>query len=435
MDDNSINNQNFNNQTNTDNNTLNNNGLLTPKPIPKLRTEQKQYSSVIPTNKNVDSNNTKSQAELSNNNNDNNKLTEFKPYVLNITNTTQDNNLVNNVNNQNNSNIQTNGYLSQYINEEKNKQSNNLSPLTNQEYDKDLIISFMGLNYDKLINSKFSWSTFFFGYIYFLYRKMFIYGIILYVVELILLFTNLFIFSFLLRLLLAVLFPQIYSNFVGNKIKMIITNNPNKTKDELKQICSKTGDTSILMVVLGYVVAIVISGIMLLLTLMLGIGTIFTELLSDLKIEVDKSGNATEFNGIYMFDDSKKVIDEVFELEIPGEYSNDSSNSHDYRYVTGPEVFDSCRFRFSLIDNYVSAKTFSEQMAIYYNGYNSVEDKKINNIYWKTFTTQDEMNTSYYYVVNIEDKVYLALYQIGYDVEKGICDTHHKSIISSIKRK
>lgn len=108
-------------------------------------------------------------------------------------------------------------------------------------------LAFIGTNKESIIKTTFSLPTLIFGPLYFLYRKMIALGLALIVITFILKFyihpdvSSVFI--FLLNIILAIKFRNIYLNHVNNKVKEIRENNPNKTSTELLEECSKQGNT------------------------------------------------------------------------------------------------------------------------------------------------------------------------------------------------
>lgn len=159
--------------------------------------------------------------------------------------------------------------------------------------------SFVGKKYEIFEKKVFSFPTFFFGAIYFAYRKMFGKALILTII-LNLMYTSMFKFLkggmlllavFCLNTAIALFFPLWYKSFYNKAVKKIITNNPGKSEEELVKIAENKGGTSILFIILFFIINSMIIG-----TLMLGSVISFfikggNELLDNITIETNGNFN------------------------------------------------------------------------------------------------------------------------------------------------
>jgi len=140
--------------------------------------------------------------------------------------------------------------------------------------DNVLINAYIGNNADTLRNGTFSWCSLFFGVFYFWYRKSyktlgmyFLATLILNIAHYllkhifithILLLNRLFNISLLLvSLYFAFQFKSLYLNYVKTQISKVKNQNQEKSEEELCEICSKKGGTTIVPIVLGIVLTIV----------------------------------------------------------------------------------------------------------------------------------------------------------------------------------
>lgn len=152
---------------------------------------------------------------------------------------------------------------------ENSYQNNFNESYNNYVSDEELIDAFIGKNSQKIQKKVFSFSTFFFGVIYFFYRKMnkiasiwFIFNII--ISMLLNTFDNgvldliLSIISLIPNILFAFMFKKIYMNQVKNEVDLIKKMNEGKTKDELIEICKKKGGISKTAIIYGIFVFAVI---------------------------------------------------------------------------------------------------------------------------------------------------------------------------------
>lgn len=142
---------------------------------------------------------------------------------------------------------------------------NNQTIQNNIINDDELIDAYIGPNATKLKNGTFSANTFFFGIFYILYRKMWIMGILLFVVNQIVEFclpSFSFVISLTLNIIISIEFKKIYLKHVIDEVNKIKQENPNVSQDQLLQICKKKGGISILSIlILGllYVILVIFS--------------------------------------------------------------------------------------------------------------------------------------------------------------------------------
>lgn len=142
---------------------------------------------------------------------------------------------------------------------------NNQTIQNNIINDDELIDAYIGPNATKLKNGTFSANTFFFGIFYILYRKMWIMGILLFVVNQIVEFclpSFSFVISLTLNIIISIEFKKIYLKHVIDEVNKIKQENPNISQEQLLQICKKKGGISILSIlILGllYVILVIFS--------------------------------------------------------------------------------------------------------------------------------------------------------------------------------
>lgn len=143
--------------------------------------------------------------------------------------------------------------------------------------DDEYVQAFVGPNYQDFVQSQFNIGAFFLAQIYFFYRKMFLYGLAIYAVELtILMLTGKVYIGLIVSLGFGFLTNKIYLNFARNKV--------NKLKQkyqggDLKMMCEKKGGTSVGFAILGMVIE-VISALIVLFIMMFVVGAaIFGSLL------------------------------------------------------------------------------------------------------------------------------------------------------------
>ena len=144
-----------------------------------------------------------------------------------------------------------------------NNNSNLISPQPEiySSFDDDLLKVFIGKNSDKILAENFNFAAFFFGSIYFFYRKMYSCGFILFIIEMI--FSNLLksqiittVIGLILSFIVGLKTNQLYVKHAKKKIKKIKNNGI--SNEEIKTNCIKKGGTSIASAILFVVTVIII---------------------------------------------------------------------------------------------------------------------------------------------------------------------------------
>lgn len=130
--------------------------------------------------------------------------------------------------------------------------------------EEELIDAYIGPKANEL-KKDFSWCTFLFGIFYPIYRKMWGFAVIWYIINLI----STFVFpgaGTIIRIIAAVMFKELYVKTVTKRVNKIKEQNSGKSHEELLLICSKKGGTSVLSVILfGILFVFTIIGIVLIL--------------------------------------------------------------------------------------------------------------------------------------------------------------------------
>lgn len=128
-------------------------------------------------------------------------------------------------------------------------------PTTN---DDELLMEFIGKNYNKLTKRKFNFAGFFFGSLYMFYRKMALFGIIYMIINLLVnKFINNFLILLAINLVVGFFVNKLYLSYANKKIEKIKLQNQNNPT-AIKNECRNKGGTSVAYIFL----AILISGIL-----------------------------------------------------------------------------------------------------------------------------------------------------------------------------
>lgn len=217
---------------------------------------------------------------------------ETYPTHQNITSIQQQKDFSQQMNNAMNSNINSftsstaNPTSTNNVNEQSTMQTiQNINTLPQQDYildnhanDDELLRAFIGNNYDKITTKSFNFAGFFFTSFYMFYRKMFLYGFLLFLVNLIVLnVINFSIVIILFGIVTGFFVNKVYLYYAKKKITKIKLENPQKSIEELKEICSTKGGTSVGKFFLGLFTELVITLLVLIVMLIVGIGGIIVE--------------------------------------------------------------------------------------------------------------------------------------------------------------
>lgn len=312
-----------------------------------------------------------------------------------------------------------------------NVNENNQMIQNNNISDNELVDAFIGQNTDKLKNGSFSVNTFFFGFIYVLYRKMWLLGILWFAIAII---TVLFLSSFssaimtVLDIVVAIEFKKLYIKHVNEEVEKIKQENPNATKEQLLIKCRNKGGTTVLPIILVcvfYAFVIIIS-----------ILAVFsqTSLVDDVKDKTELNDDAAP---------SSEVIGDL-KFSVPsflvkGEYQSESYKS----YSTPINDDEYCTFSImtSNAEYYENdAKSYLEKDIIYSasDTYSGISQKNINNINWfyanvvSNYSTED-YDPTFYYSTIYNKKIYEFEFSIVDAKTAELCSNAYNEILNSMR--
>lgn len=140
----------------------------------------------------------------------------------------------------------------------------------------ELLRSFIGNNYDKITKNVFNVPGFFFSTFYLFYRKMFLYGILLFLINLF--FLNVLKSYFLVlvvNVLVGFFVNKLYLYYANKEIEKLKVKYPGISNNELKIYCINKGGTSVGNIFLGFLVEFAITFVVILIMLFAGIGNFF----------------------------------------------------------------------------------------------------------------------------------------------------------------
>ena len=189
-------------------------------------------------------------------------------------------------------------------------ENNNILPQQNPSSsnslnDDDLLRAFIGNNYEKITTRPFNIAAFFFNSLYMCYRKMFGYGILTFLVFLVI--YNVgnaiapalsFILSVGLWIVIGLYANKLYLSYAKKKIAIIKATYPQKSNEELKSICAAKGGTSVGKIFLGLLAQFGIALVVLFIMALIGIDSFIGDFFNpnNWNITVNDGSGTNEIN-------------------------------------------------------------------------------------------------------------------------------------------
>lgn len=268
--------------------------------------------------------------------------------------------------------------------------------------DDNYIRVFIGEKYNQINESKFSIPTLLFGGFYLLYRKLWVYAIIWFILFImfefsipIMLFINIF---------LASNFKKIYLYYAKLIVSDIKTKNPDKTSSEIMEICQNKG--GVIHKINGAPIALIIIFLSTALVTCLGV---YLEYKEEINIKTMNNQNL------------EYIIPTGYEKEYSDEYSETykSNNECEIDIQIDPYNTDN-------IDTYMYKNSI--------NSNNNILQKTINSNTWYQLIEKSTYYQYEYLGIDKDEKKYLITF--SYPTEnKNICQSEAKSFINTLKFK
>ena len=314
---------------------------------------------------------------------------------------------------------------------------NNIQQPINIESDEELLKAYVGKNYDKITKKKFNFSAFFFGSLYLCYRKMLLFGLLLFIITIIA--TNFIspIISLLLMFIMGLATNQFYINYANKKIKQIKDKHPDSSREELISLCTSKGGTSFPRLIVGLIIQLIVAIIVALILSIIGLSSLFGNLINDF-MNRNNSGFNTTFegaNGVIIYDSSININDE-FHLTPVGPFQDESDEygyEYGFRYEESADIFNECSFSLYAVTGFSDGDDLIRQL-VESNSDNIVDNiatQSINDINWTWFSETDRIGTTYHYGTTKDNKAYLFEYQIDRGTSLD-CDSYRETILNSI---
>lgn len=309
-----------------------------------------------------------------------------------------------------------------------NQKQNNIT-------DEELLKVFIGAHYDKITIHSFNAFGFLFSTLYMFYRKMFLYALLLFFVEIVI--VNIIPAYFLIPILnifIGLFINNIYALYAHKKIVKIRKNSVTGNIDEIKQRCIELGGVSIRSLVAGILIEMIVMLVIIVIRSLPGLN--FPAIAPLLKKESTVKNADITYNGTISYDTSIDMKKE-FIINRPEKFIDKSAEyDYNYEYLANEGIFNKCSVFLTAIEKYNSASYLLNQMAIYNDNKKPAKVAKIsvNKIDWYTFSYQDDFGLTYYYGTTKNNRVYLLTYQIQKESPSD-CIQYKEEIINSIQSK
>ena len=319
------------------------------------------------------------------------------------------------------------------------------NPLLNSD---EMLRSFIGPNYEKILRRPFNFGAFFFTFLYFFYRKMTLYGIIVLVVQLVasyFLKSNAY-FLIIINLVCAFSANRLYVHYAIKKINKLLIDNTEKNLLEVKGMCYQAGGRSVVRIFTTFIWMILALIPVVLIVVIFGLSTTVNNLIDKLDIEIEipdifniKVPDITldnKFSGFIVVDKSYTAL-QYFTMNTPDEFkATDRSDEYqlDFVYKSNNKPLGSCSFAFRAVNGYLSPKTLINQMRDYYKEFEptGVEEKRISRINWTTFSYKNDEATTYHYACLRGKLVYLYTFVDENDASEK-CHEYAKTLVGNIR--
>lgn len=297
---------------------------------------------------------------------------------------------------------------------------------------RELMVAYVGPKYQKISMSPFSFCGAFFTAFYFYFRKMYLQGFILTIINTII--SIVMYKSYVIGLgltlgefiIVGLLTNALYLSHAEKQVKKIAMENPKMNHYDLLRIIPSKGGTA-------FFVALLISIILSFVT---------TPIINIVGGVPSWAKDLTNPGQAIIELDKKASLDEIITYDLPEEFKRVDSGSVPYiieetKFVRGKKInITSCGFNIYLVDGADTSKEFLQKMADAEGRYNRVFTYKTENE--EVWDSYEYDHSSYYYLYRarkIKGHIVLVTYQIDARATEGMCETHLENIMNSIKKK
>ena len=309
--------------------------------------------------------------------------------------------------------------------------------------EEQLIYEYIGNNHKKIVHKRFNFAALFFNALYFFYRKMTVFGILLLIVNVVLM--NYFPLGILVLCLFCGLFTnKIYVSHVKKKINIIEKRNMDAGLPALLVICEKEGGTSGSLVLVGIILSGVISFVFSKYGTSIDYKKLFYDLMNKGSDVIDKIEDEVEkfnedsilipigdrkYEGTMTYESETDIYD-VFSFSFPEEFvDNNVSNMANYKYKDSS--FDGCAVDVYQPEGYSTGESLVKQMKKYHAPDKVLKKVTSNNIHWITFDYTN-IGNFYVYGTTINGKPYMFEFYTFGEKYKEECMSYKDTIINGV---
>lgn len=280
--------------------------------------------------------------------------------------------------------------------------------------EEDLLKSYVGFQYEKIVNNSFSFPTFLFSIYYTLYRKMWLISLIWFLFDIVISFifdgyTCILIFLFV-NAFIAVNFSNLYLQLVKKRVQKIKQNNNNKTNEDIINLCKKKGNTSILALILSLFT-------MLIFVIFTVVFFFAVELFSDIEVE------------------DNNMTTNLLQYELPSGFSNTNEYFNNYQRFSYMSSTDYCTIKIKMKKNYQNKSLDDYFKTSIYSSLedkvSDIESKKINGTNWNYVSISNSKSTRHYLATIKNRDIYEIEYSIYQDDTK-YCTNNYEKFINSL---
>lgn len=254
--------------------------------------------------------------------------------------------------------------------------------------------AYVGENYEKIKNTRFSLPTFFLGGYYLLYRKLWLYAILYIIINF---FATIYIdtdygvmISLALNLFFSFKFASLYLAKAGNDIDKIKQQSLDKTNQEILALCRKKGGTNLVVPIILIVIITIISFII-----------FFAALADDITKELENNYQ-------------EQFTNEMYDLsyELPSQVTSIYKNKDFQKLVYDGDDLNLCKYYITANDHLTTYKT--EEAYLKSSPYITEEDQEklqivptvINETPWKCLTIENSGESHTECAVIYNERIY-----------------------------
>ena len=279
--------------------------------------------------------------------------------------------------------------------------------------DDTLIRAYVGNNYDNIKKQSFSFATFFFGPIYFLYRKLYILGLCYIILSVIL--SPI---AIILHIGISIGFKYIYFNTVKKRVDKIKLENKNMDKETILNICKKKGGVNILIAIICIIIPIVL-------------------IVTNIITTTSSNTNTLEDNdNYYNVTENNEFSIQNLSYTIPQGF-----NAYDYDFLKRYSLYTDnnyCTIKFTTTtyittydneEDYIKDNVYTEKEDIVF----PIDTVTLSNREWKHMKIQSTYSLNNIYVLKTEEEIYEIETREG--IDDNTCTPYFEQILASLTYK